>query len=305
MVVIDVIEDRLAVPVVSSRACAQATVVEIHRPVGADQGESVGAETAEGVVLFQVLLEQRARHMHRLKAPADDLIDVLQQRVALGKSEILVHPARHRAGAMYPFAGGMADHFLAVFAQQHALARHLGIGGGDANDIAFGHLGVETEQEIGRGQMEKMQRVRLQYLAVVHQPAQFLRGGGELVRADDLIERLGRGKMVRYRADAAQPLHHHRHFPIRPALDELLETTEFHDVQARLLDVILFIQQQGDLAVAFNARDRVDGDAAQAFRVGCGFKVHEQLLLENARSLHQVRLKRHLGRVAPASSRRL
>jgi hypothetical protein len=44
--------------------------------------------------------------------------------------------------------------------------------------------------------------------------------------------------VVRHRADAAQPLHHHRHFPVRPALDELLEAAEFDDVQAHLLHLL-------------------------------------------------------------------
>ena len=41
--------------------------------------------------------------------------------------------------------------------------------------------------------------------------------------------------MVRHRADAAQALHHHRHFPVWPALDEFLEAAELDDVQAHLM----------------------------------------------------------------------
>jgi hypothetical protein len=33
------------------------------------------------------------------------------------------------------------------------------------------------------------------------------------------------------RADAAQALHHHRHLPVGPALDEDLEAAELDDVQ--------------------------------------------------------------------------
>jgi hypothetical protein len=84
---------------------------------------------------------------------------------------------------------------------------------------------------------------------------------------------------MRYRADAAQPLHHHRHFPIRPALDEFLEAAKFDDVQAHLMHVVVFVEQQRDLAVTFDARDRFDGDAAQGFGMGGGFEfaVHDGL----------------------------
>jgi hypothetical protein len=63
-----------------------------------------------------------------------------------------------------------------------------------------------------------------------------------------------------HRTDAAQPLHHHWHFPVRPALDEFLESAEFDDVQPCLLDVTLLVEQQRHLAVAFHARERLDDD---------------------------------------------
>ena len=137
------------------------------------------------------------------------------------------------------------------------------------------HLGTEAEQQVGRGQVEEMQRVRLQDLAVVHQPAQFLGGRRQprCHRADDLVQRLGRGQVMRHRADAAQALHHHRHFPIRPALDEFFEAAEFDDVQAHLMHLVVLVEQDRDLAVAFDARDRVDGDAAQFFGMGGGFQI--------------------------------
>ena len=63
-----------------------------------------------------------------------------------------------------------ADHFLPVFAQQHALLGQPGFGGGDADDVALRDFGIETEQQVGRGQMEEVQRVRLQDLAEMQQP---------------------------------------------------------------------------------------------------------------------------------------
>ncbi len=82
--------------------------------------------------------------------------------------------------------------------------------------------------------------------------------------------------MVAHRTDPAQPLHHHRQLPERPALHEFLETAEFDDVQPHLMHVIVGIEQERDLAVPFDARNRVDRDAAQAAGVGSGlqFEIH-------------------------------
>ena len=116
-------------------------------------------------------------------------------------------------------------------------------------------LAVEAEQQVGRGEMEEMQRVRLQDLAVVHQAAQLLGGRRQRLVAGDDVHRLGGGEMMADRADAAQPLHHDRNFPVRPALDEGLEAAELDDVQADLMDPVVLVEQDRDLAVAFDAGD--------------------------------------------------
>ena len=87
----------------------------------------------------------------------------------------------------------------------------------------------------GRDQVEEVQRVRLEHLAVVHEPAHLLGRGRELLAADDPVHRLGGGEVVADRADAAEPLDEHGHFPEGPALDEPLEAAELDDVQPRLL----------------------------------------------------------------------
>ena len=78
---------------------------------------------------------------------------------------------------------------------------------------------------------------------------------------------------MRHRANAAQTLHHHRDFPVRPAFDEFLEAAEFDDMQTHLLHALLIVEQDRDLAVAFDTRHRIDGDTAQARRVGGGLEV--------------------------------
>ena len=173
---------------------------------------------------------------------------------------------------MDAFARRDANHFLAELAQQHALFGDLRIGGSDADDVAFGHFRIETEQQVGRTQMEEMQRVRLQDLSVVHQAPHFL-GSRRERGAHDHVHRFGCGQMMAYRADAAQPLHHHRRFPVRPSLDEFFETAKLDDVQPHLMHAVVLVQQQRHLAVAFDARHGIDGDAAQFLGVGGGFQI--------------------------------
>ena len=44
-------------------------------------------------------------------------------------------------------------------------------------------------------------------------------------------------------------------------------------MQTYLLDALLVVEQDRHLAVAFDARNRIDGDTAQACRVGGGLEV--------------------------------
>ncbi len=125
----------------------------------------------------------------------------------------------------------------------------------------------------GEDEVEEVQGVRLQDLAVVHQAADLFRGRRQLLDAQHHVQRLRCGEVVRDRADAAQALHHDRHFPVGAALDELFEAAEFDDVQAHLLHLVVVVEQDGDLAVALDARHGIDGDAAQLFGVRWRFRV--------------------------------
>ena len=79
--------------------------------------------------------------------------------------------------------------------------------------------------------------------------------------------------MVAHRADAAEPLHHHRHFPVGASLDEFLEAAEFHDVQPDLVHALLVVEQQRHLAVTFDARYGIDRHAPEPFRMLGGLEV--------------------------------
>jgi hypothetical protein len=74
--------------------------------------------------------------------------------------------------------------------------RQVGVRGEHADDVASSHVGVEAEQQVRRRQVEEVQRVRLQDLAVVHQPADLLGGRRQRGRADHRVHRLGGGEVV-------------------------------------------------------------------------------------------------------------
>ena len=62
--------------------------------------------------------------------------------------------------------------------------------------------------------------------------------------------------------------------PIGASLNEFFEAAKFDDVQPRLMNTASgFVQQQGDLAMTLDARNRIDGDAPQILRVGGCFQI--------------------------------
>ena len=155
---------------------------------------------------------------------------------------------------------------------QHALPGEIGKGAGDADDVALADLAVEAEQQVGRGEVEEMQRMRLQDLPVMHQPPQLFRRRRQRPETGDQVHRLGGREMMADRTDAAQPLHHDRNLPIGTALDEGFEAAKFDDMQADLMDFIVVVEQDRDLAMTFDARHRFYGDTAQSSGRGGGFE---------------------------------
>jgi hypothetical protein len=148
---------------------------------------------------------------------------------------------------------------LAEAAQADAGAAQVGPGGGHAEDVALGGVGLHAQQQIGRREMEEAQRVRLHHLGQVQHAPQ-LRGGMRNAHRHDGFAGLGRGEQVRDRADAADARHQAGHLVERPALGELLKAAHLGDVEVRVLHLALVVELDGDLAVAFEARNGIDGD---------------------------------------------
>ena len=128
------------------------------------------------------------------------------------------------------------------------------------NDVALLDRRVETEQEVGGGEIEEVQGVRLEDLSVVHQAAHLLAGRRQPVDAQNSVHRLGGAEVMAHRADAAQALHQNRYLAERTALYEALEAAKLDDVQAGAQHVVALVEVDGDLAVSLDPGDRFDHD---------------------------------------------
>ena len=147
--------------------------------------------------------------------PFDDLVDAAAHRVAISTlSALLTPPGMTPVPWMRLPAIWRMTSWPNLRVSTPCLARS-GKAAATPMMLRLRDLALEAEQEVGRGEMEEVQRVRLDDLPVVQQPAQLLRRRRQGPEARDEVHRLGRGEQMADRADAAQPLHGDRHFPVR------------------------------------------------------------------------------------------
>ena len=170
----------------------QPAMIEVQRAVSPDQAEIVGADGGEISEIARILAVGALDQFEDATAPLNHQIEINQQGVALLQGQRLVDATRNRPGAVDPLASSGSDNLLPILAQPHALPSDVGVIRHHPPDIAVSGGIVEIEQEIWRGQMKKMHGVRLQRLAIMHQPADLLGGRRDFQRADQLIDCLGR-----------------------------------------------------------------------------------------------------------------
>ena len=68
------------------------------------------------------------------------------------------------------------DDLLAELPQANAPTRQVGVGGDQAEDVPRGRIAIHAQEQVGPAQVEERQRVGLDDLTQVHEPAELDRG---------------------------------------------------------------------------------------------------------------------------------
>jgi hypothetical protein len=170
------------------------------------------------------------------------------------------HAARHRPGGVDLAAPEGLDDLLAELAKPDARPGEGGVGRDQPEDVSRRLRGVPAQDEVGRAQVEEAERMALDDLAQVHQPAQLVRGWGDR-DGHDGVAGPRRGQQVAHGADPADARRDGRHLPVGAALAELLEAAELHHVELGVGHVPCVVQEDADLGVPLDAGHRVDYNA--------------------------------------------
>ncbi len=256
---LDTIEDRRPLRIDG----AKPAVVEIHTAIRRNEAHVVRRKAGECFVQRLVGADKGFVEFQGLAAPLGDLVDVFSERVAVLHRQVLVDAAGDAKPRVdTPTAAGRCDDLLAKLADEDRPLADFREGFDYTDDVASRDRRLESEQEVGRSQMKEIQRVRLQHLTVMHQPPELFRRGCQQVHAGYHVHRLAGTEMMAHRTDTTQTLDDDWNFPVQPPLDESLEPAKLDNVEPSLFDLAGLIQPNGDLAVTFDARDRVDDDLA-------------------------------------------
>ena len=130
----------------------------------------------------------------------------------------------------------------------------------DAEDVALGDGRVGPDDEVRAAQGVEVGRVVGDVEGAVEQLAEQPRRPRR-VDVIDGVGGLGRGHVVRLRADAADPAREDGHLLDRPADAELLEAAQLRDLEVGVRDLAVVVEEDLDPAVALESGDRVDRDA--------------------------------------------
>ena len=209
----------------------------------------VGPEARQAV---PVGIEQGIGRVHGKAGKPDRFFRVLDHMEPVLVPEGLAHPAgdgRHRVDRPRPY---LVDDGLADLSELDRLFREVRILLVYADDAPHHRARIGRHDEIGGGQEEEVERVGIDDLPHVHQLPHLPRRGRDL-HAQKVVARLGRGKMMAHRTDAADPRRDDGHVPDHPAFAELLESPELRHVEMGVFHVSVLVKVDGDLAVTLRA----------------------------------------------------
>ena len=222
----------------------------------------MGVDVAEdqvdvGLVAQDDVVEELQAELGEFDRPAAHLFDLL----ALLFGDALGQAAGDGCAGMDLAPADHLDHVVAVLARLDDLAADFQADLVDhAQDVALGHRGIRTHDEIRAAQGVEVGGVVGDVEGAVEQLAQHL-GGARRVDVIDRVGGLGGGHVMRLRADAADAVGEQRHLFHRAADAEPLEAAQLGDLEVGVGHVALVVQEDLDLAVAFQAGDGIDRDS--------------------------------------------
>ena len=210
-----------------------------------------------GAVAQHDVVEQRQAELGKLDRPASHLLDF--SPLLLG--DPVGHPAGDTGARVHLAPADHLDDSVAVLAHLDHLAADLQPDLVDhAQDVALPHRRVRSHDEVRPAQCIEVGGVVGAVERAVEQLPQQL---GRPRRIDVIhgVGGLGRGHVVRLGAHAADAVGDDRHLLHRPADRKLLEAAQLRDLEIRVADLPLVVEEDLDLAMSFEAGDWIDGDA--------------------------------------------
>src|SRR5450756_1302651 len=248
---------------------ADLTVVEVDLVVRVDHAHVIGPigiavgqdHLFVGLVAQDDLVEDAQAELGELDRPAPNLLDL--GSLLLG--DALGHAAGHGGRRMDLAATDHLDDVVTLLASLDYLAADFHADLGEhAQDVALSRGGVRSDDEVGAAQGVEVGGVIGDVEGAVEQLAEQL-GGTRRVDVIDRVACLGGGHMVSFRADAADAAGQRGHLLDRPADAEALEATQLGDLEVRVGDLTVGIEEDLDLAVALEPGDGIDCDSFHAW----------------------------------------
>jgi hypothetical protein len=140
--------------------------------------------------------------------------------------------------------------------RHHHLEAHLR---SDPEHVSDRGIGIGAEQEIRRREREEMGDVTVDVVRLVVHVAELDRERRHLP-PEAAVHGLCACHVVARRADPADAGHDPRQLLDGPADDEPLEAPQLGDLQVAVRHRALVVEEDLDLSVSFEPRDRIDGD---------------------------------------------
>jgi hypothetical protein len=238
---------------------ADVAVIVAWAAVGSDESHKEGGKICESTDFFAQRFHGFFEPLESFEGDLDGFGNSEEKEVAIFLGERFVDAARDDPARMNALAGQSFYNLLTELAETDAAAVEFGISAHDAEEIAVLGIGVHTEKEIGRREIEKAESVGLEDLREIQNAAE-LHGGGRDANGEEGVAGFGGGQEMADGADTANALHEIRHFVEGAALAEFLEAAELGDMELGAGDFTVIVGVQRDFGVAFDAGDGVDGD---------------------------------------------